>query len=250
MTQELVARLSTEERAAYLKEALKFPFPSRVLVRSLDLKQPEQVEALLALLKSFQPSTSRNPQAASELLGEIVESLARSNSPSAREPLRALVESDPTRIDLVTRSLAAHPTAADVPVFVSALKTAKDMNTLNAALSALAGLDTVPKDADTLRLVLKASRQAGPPSQKRLDALGVKLTGVKPPKPGTGFDDTLIYWDASTRKNSPTPPRSRLRNSPSTITPFHNSSPTSSAPAWWPRARPTEDAACSTAPNA
>ncbi|HEU5118887.1 MAG TPA: c-type cytochrome, partial [Isosphaeraceae bacterium] len=81
-----------------------------------------------------------------------------------------------------------------------------DANTRNAALSALAGLDSVPKQADTLRLILKASRQTGPPSQKWLNTLGSKLTGVQPPKPGTSFDDSLTYWQRQYAQSFPEAP--------------------------------------------
>ncbi len=206
MVQELVARLTPDERQNYLKEATKYPFPSRVLVRSLDLNAPAQVEAVLGLMRSLQPGQSKNARLEGELLGETVEALAKSSSPAGREAIRALVESDPARIDLVTRSLSAHPTAADVPVFLSALKSSKDTNTLNAAFTGLANLETIPRDAETLRLVLRASRQAGPPSLRRLNALASKITGVKPPKPRTSFDDSLIYWERQYAQTFPNAP--------------------------------------------
>jgi putative heme-binding domain-containing protein len=195
MVQELVARLSPEEQAAYLKDALRYPFPSRVLVRSVEAKDAGQVEGLVKLLKSIEPGKSKDPRAAGELLGEVVEALARGGSPEAREALRSLAEADPARLGLVVRGLSAHPASEDAPLFLSALRTSGDGNTLNAALSALSRLETVPKDAETLRLVLKASRRVGPVGRKALDALGSKMTGIKPPGADVGFDDRLAFWE-------------------------------------------------------
>jgi putative heme-binding domain-containing protein len=192
MVQELVAIMTPEERGRFLAHGPEFPFPTRVLVRTLDLEnQPERIGELLHLYANL--DRSDNPPATNELRGLILEKLGQSGRPEAKKALRDLARSDADRRDLIARGLAAKPAAEDLPLFVEALGS-RDPNTINAVLNALRAIDAKPEGPEGLRNLILLSRRMGPRSQGLLNGLGSKWTGARGPERGADFDAALKHW--------------------------------------------------------
>ena len=128
MIQELVAQLDGPERDALLAEADKFPFPTRVLVRELDLdKEPGLLPSLFATYGRLLKSADSGAQI-EDLRSLILEKLGRSSRPDAHAALRALALVDPGPPRQFARALADHPADADLPILVAALAS-RDPNT-------------------------------------------------------------------------------------------------------------------------
>jgi putative heme-binding domain-containing protein len=192
MVQELIAVMDGEERARYLAEGARSPFPTRVLVRTLALdSQPERVADLTRLYASLDPAN--NPPATNELRALILEKLGQSELPEAKAALRRLAESDPDRRDLIARSLAARPSADDLPILLGALAS-RDGNTVNAAVNALKAIDAKPAGPEPLRALILMARRVGPRSTGNLNALASKWTGAPGPARGADFERTLQHW--------------------------------------------------------
>ena len=91
MIQDFLPRLSTDDRLSFLTEGTKFPFPTRFLVRGLDIDaRPESIKNLATLFSGLE--SSDNQGAANELRALIVEQIGRSNRPEAKLALRAWPE--------------------------------------------------------------------------------------------------------------------------------------------------------------
>lgn len=194
MTQELVSLLNPEERTVLLAQGNQYPFPTRVLVRSIDMAaHPERVKDLTALYARLDPST--NISAVNDLRAQIIDALGRSEQPETHAALRDLATTDPGRRELVARALAAHPTADDLPIFLAVLD-ARDPNTTAAALNALTRIDQTPDDGPApLRALIRLAQRTGPKSLAPLNTLAARWTKADPPTPKTPFPAALKHWE-------------------------------------------------------
>jgi putative heme-binding domain-containing protein len=91
MIQDLLPRYSDREKDALLAQGDKYPFPTRVLVRSLDVDQDSARMAEVAGLASRLTGKPKSgPEG--ELRNLIVEKLTKSKKPEAQAALRALTQ--------------------------------------------------------------------------------------------------------------------------------------------------------------
>jgi len=203
MGQDLLALVPAEERAAWLADGAKAPFPTRLIVRGLS---PEAAGGQVASLAKLyeQADAAANPVAVGELRGLIVEKLGQVGSADARAALRHLAEIDPDRRDAIARSLAVKPDPADVEVLADALAT-RDPNTVNAVLGALAKIDRAPDGPDGLRNLIRAARRFGAAVDPVLASLGSRWTGTPAP---TGLDHAalLAHFEAAYAAKFPNGP--------------------------------------------
>jgi putative heme-binding domain-containing protein len=206
MVQDLVALLSPEEAASYLADAAKSPFPSRVLVRNLDLNDsPEKIAALPRLYAGL--AESENAKAAGELRTLILEKLGAAAAPEARAILRELARTDPSRRDQIARALSNKPTPGDLPLLVSSLES-RDPNTTSQVVSALERLEAKPSGPDAVCNLLRLARRTGPAVEKPLATLMCRWM----PDPMRSvpafheFGQHLSFWEGVYRKAYPEGP--------------------------------------------
>ncbi len=128
MLQKLVALLEPAEIADYLARGERFPFPTRVLVRQLDLGvDPSRVTALAELFRRV-PAGARS-SIESDLRAVIVEKLRRSARTDARAALQDLARSAPGESKVTARPLAGQieytlPLLVDRVLNAAVMKTA------------------------------------------------------------------------------------------------------------------------------
>ena len=128
MLQKLVALLEPAEIADYLAHGERFPFPTRVLVRQLDLGvDPSRVTALAELFRRV-PAGARS-SIESDLRAVIVEKLRRSARTDARAALQELARSAPGESKVTARPLAGQieytlPLLVDRVLNAAVMKTA------------------------------------------------------------------------------------------------------------------------------
>ena len=200
MCQDLVALLSPKERTILLEQGEKYPFPTRVLVRSIDLKdQPARITDLAALYARLEGSP--NVAASNELRNLILETLGRAGDPKAHAALREMARLDSPRRGLIARALAEHPTAEDLPVLVSALES-RDANTTNTVVAALLKLDAIPEGAEAPRNLLRLARRSGPAFNLQFNTLALKWMGraSRPPALVQDYDKALAFWEDAYQK--------------------------------------------------
>ena len=100
--------LDPREREEYLARAVGFPFPTRVLVRGLDLKaNPASIPVLTSLYGKL--GAAHRAGAVADLRAMIVEKLGNNSRPESQAALRELYQSSPDERDMIARALAAHP---------------------------------------------------------------------------------------------------------------------------------------------
>ena len=207
-----------------LAEADKYPFPSRVLVRELDLeKEPGLLPSLFAtygrLLKS-----ARSGAQIEDLRSLILEKMGRSSVPmptvrSARWPWWT-----PAHHEQFARALANHPTEADLPILVAALAS-HDPNTTNLVTGALLKIQAKPQGPEGLAHLIRLARRAGPSSRPVLDELAARWTGSPKPADSASFENVLKAWEDVYRRTFPTaPPLAGLRRPELTLTTWASSS--------------------------
>ncbi|HZW30342.1 MAG TPA: HEAT repeat domain-containing protein [Isosphaeraceae bacterium] len=96
MIQELVALLDDREREEYLAEGSKYPFPTRVLVRVLDVdKDPRWIPRIAAVCGRLDPGKRTGAEA--DLRQLVMQKLGRSRRPEAQAALAELARTDPRR---------------------------------------------------------------------------------------------------------------------------------------------------------
>jgi putative heme-binding domain-containing protein len=115
MIQSLVSVLDEKERDDYLARGEQFPFPTRVLVRSLDVTSDSRRVAAMASLYGKLAPEARSGSGA-DLPALIIEKLGRSARPEARAALRAMYErpSDVRDRTAIIRSIAHQPAKEDI----------------------------------------------------------------------------------------------------------------------------------------
>ncbi len=120
MIQELVALLDPQEKEQFLSRGDQFPFPTRILVRTIDLgSEPRWLKALASLFGRLQSDKLTAMQ--SELRGLIIDKLGRSDRPEVHATLRDLYRREPSQRDAIARAIAGHPDEEDLPILVAAL---------------------------------------------------------------------------------------------------------------------------------
>ena len=108
MIQELVALLDPQEKEQLLSRGEQFPFPTRILVRTINLgSEPRWLKALASLLGRLHSDKLTTMQ--SELRGLIIDKLGRSDRPEVHATLRDLYRREPGQRDAIARAIASHP---------------------------------------------------------------------------------------------------------------------------------------------
>lgn len=203
MVQDLIARFTPEDRATYLANGATAPFPTRVLVRNLNLDaRPD----LIATLVKLDTDLGRVESGATggELRALIAEALGRSSRPRARAALSAFVAATPGRRDSIAKALAARPTPDDLPMFVAALESA-DPSTVTAVARALAQLPNGPTSPEGPRNLIRLARRAKGPTRVAVAALGARWFPDAPPARGD-YAGALKAWEEAYAKAYPEGP--------------------------------------------
>jgi putative heme-binding domain-containing protein len=200
MIQNLVALLDEQERERYLAQGERFPFPTRVLVRALDLdSDPGWLKGLESLYPKLH-SDERNG-ALADLRALIVEKLGRSTDAAARAALRDLYVHHPADRGAIVRALAAHPDDRDLPILISALES-RDTITTNLVVRGLDRLQSVPSGPEALAALIRLARRSGEDnlSSSSLNRLASRWTGLPSPKGAKTLSESLAAWEAIYRK--------------------------------------------------
>ena len=204
MIQELVARLDAKEKEHYLARADLFPFPTRVLVRGLELDaNPAAVSALTSLYVKL--GAGQRAGAVADLRALVIEKLGNHAKPDAQAALRGLYEKYPAERDSIARALAAHPSEESLPILAAALES-RDSNTTSLILGGLGELKAVPSGPDALAGLIRLARRSGPSMTGTLNRLASKWTGTAAPDDSQDFERTLAAWEAVYTKMHPSGP--------------------------------------------
>ncbi len=193
MIQELIALLDPGERELYLTRAEHFPFPTRVLVRGLDLEA--DTGAIRAIASLYGRLDARRSDGVPELRSIIIEKLGGSQSRAAAAALRELYKANPAERDSIARALAVHAAEESLPMLVSALES-RDSNTTSLILRGLGQLKSVPKGPEALGGLIRLARRSGASLTGTLNQLASRWTGVRAPASSPDFERTLAAWEA------------------------------------------------------
>jgi putative heme-binding domain-containing protein len=193
MIHELVALMDEKEREQLVSEGERFPFPTRVLVRAIDLASESRwVPALVSLYGKLPPGARSG--SAADLRALIVEKLGRTTRGDARVALRGLYGGETDRRDQIARAIALNPTDQDIEILAQALDS-RDLNTTSLVLGGLRRLKAVPAGPEALASLLRLARRVGPGMTSTLDDLARKWTGQPGPTDGKSFDQVLAAWE-------------------------------------------------------
>ena len=204
MIQELVGLLDAQEKEQYLARAERFPFPTRVLVRGLDLEaNPGSVGAMASLYVKL--GAENRSGAVTDLRALIVEKLGNSPRADAQAALRELYSKNPAERDSIARALASHPTEESFPILVAALDS-RDSNTTGLVLRGLGRLKSMPKGPEALAGLIRLARRSGPSMTGALNRLASRWTGAKAPTDLNNFERTIAAWEAVYHKQFPSGP--------------------------------------------
>jgi len=204
MIQNLVALLDPQEREQFLSRGDQFPFPTRVLVRTLNLdSEPRWLKALASL--SGRLHSDKLTAMGSELRALIVEELGRSDRPEVHATLRDLYRREPDQRAAITRAIASHPDEEDLPILVAALDS-RDLNTTSLILRGLGKLKSVPAGPKALGNLIRLARRAGPSMSTTLNSLASRWTGIPSPKNARNYEETLTAWETVYRQRFPSGP--------------------------------------------
>lgn len=202
MIQEFLPRLTGDERAAMLAQGHAYPFPTRVLVRELDVDgHPNSVALLTSLYERLGAGGSQSPRA-DDLKATIVERLGRSPSKEAREALRALYEADPDNRAGFVRALAEHPAAVDLPIFAAALEST-DQNMLGVALHALSTIDANPEKPEPFVNLIRLAHRAPKPLVDPVRKLAARWLETPAAK---NLEAEIAAWEEAYKKRFPDGP--------------------------------------------
>ena len=143
MIQELVALLDAKEKEQYLARGEQFPFPTRVLVRGLDLEaSPAAIPALTSLYVKLgaehRCGRGRRPARADHR-----EAGEAARSPRRRPRCASCTRQNPASATRSPGRSAAHPAEESLPILVAALDS-RDSNTTSLILRGLERFKTVP----------------------------------------------------------------------------------------------------------
>ncbi len=201
MIQELVARMNNLERDRAIGMGEHYPFPTRVLVRGLDLSErPNMIPEIASLYGRLGSSAVEV-----ELKGVIVEKLGSSDRADARAALRGIYDHDPEHGDLIERALAGRATEADIAILAKGLGS-RDDNTVRAVVRGLERLKSTPSGPEPLAALIRAARRMGPGMSSHLNTLASRWTGVAAPAKGSSHDRALAAWESVYHSKYPTGP--------------------------------------------
>jgi putative heme-binding domain-containing protein len=204
MIQNLVALLDPQEKEQFLSRGDRFPFPTRVLVRTIDLaSDPRWLRALASLcgrLHSDKPTAME-----SELRGLIIEKLGRSDRPEVHATLRDLYRKESGQRDVIARAIASHPEEEDLSILVATLDS-RDLNTTSLVVRGLDKLKSVPAGPEALGNLIRLARRVGSGMSTRLNSLASRWTGTPSPKNARNYEETLTAWEAVYRQRFPSGP--------------------------------------------
>jgi putative heme-binding domain-containing protein len=193
MIQESVALLDPHEREVFLARGERFPFPTRVLVRALDLdSDPSRTKALAALYPRL--DSAQRTGTAADLRALVVEKLGKSRRTEAHAALRQLYRLNPQDREPIARALAARPVDSDLPILVSALES-RDTITTGLALRGLDRLNAVPTGPEPLASLIRLARLRGPDVTGYLDRLASRWTGLPMHREAQTFAEVLAAWE-------------------------------------------------------
>ena len=206
MIQELVGQLEGPERDVLLAEGEKYPFPTRVLVRELDLeKEPGLLPPLVCPLRarageSSGGRTGRRPSLVDP--GEAGPELSSRSPRCAARACRLWTPRDTISSPVRWPTIRPRPTCRSWwPRWRS-----HDRNTTNLVTAALLKLKASPQGPEALAHLIRLSRRAGPSSRPVLDELAARWTGSPKPAASTSFDKVLAAWEDVYRKQFPIAP--------------------------------------------
>lgn len=201
MIQELVARMNNLERDRAIGMGQSFPFPTRVLVRGLDLEARPNMASAIAALYGRLGGTAAD----GELKSVIVEKLASSDRPEAHRALHEIADHDPDHGDLIARALAGRATPDDVAILAKALGS-RDDNTVRTVVQALERLKATPSGPEPLAALIRAARRMGPGMNSHLNTLASRWTGAPKPAKTASHDSLLAAWESIYRAKFPGAP--------------------------------------------
>lgn len=200
MIQDLMRNFDQAERLELLASGAATPFPTRVLVRSIDLDQEDVTAELAALYERAQPV---NP-ACIELRALLIERLGRGGA-AAHAALRDLATRERPHRALIIRNLAARAQPEDLPLLVEGIRS-NDANTARAAIAALTRLDAAPEGSEPLRNLLVHGRMIEVDQWKPLHALASKWYQSKLDIPALEPAAMQEFWEAAYGKLFPDAP--------------------------------------------
>ncbi len=204
MIREWLPVLTDQERADLLAQGEKHPFPTRVLARELNEKDPAAVAELAGLYGRLTAAKVAGPHA-DDLKATILEKLGRSPGAEARVALRALLEADPSSRDRLIRALAERPSKEDLPILASALDS-RDANTLRLALHAVARVDAVPDGPEAPAALIRLARRGDPALQMAIRQIARRWIGRPSKGDSASFDTEIAFWDRAYREKFPNGP--------------------------------------------
>ncbi|AMV39655.1 PVC-type heme-binding CxxCH protein [Planctomyces sp. SH-PL62] len=203
MAREWLPVLTAEERAEWLAQGEKHPFPTRVLVRELDPeKDPVLVDGLAKLYMRLMLTAGETSPQADDLKSTILEKLGRTPGEEARVALRSLLKADPGSRDRLVRALAERPSKVDLPIFAAALD-ARDENTLRLLLRALQRIDEAPEGPEAPAALIRLARRAAPPLQPPIQQLANRWLGTPDKADADSFEAAIAFWDQAYKAKHP-----------------------------------------------
>ncbi len=202
MLQELVAVMTPEERAWALAAGERAPFPTRILVRGLDLGSDPRLATMLEALDQRLGSSAMER----DLSTVIIEKLGQVDTPETRSALKRVFERDPARRDSIARALMRRPREEDLPILALVLES-NDENMVRSALRALERLHGKPAGPEPLAALLRSARRLGPGMSDALNLLASRWTGQAAPRAKSGgFNALLAAWEKVYHERYPNGP--------------------------------------------
>ncbi|MCH7988209.1 MAG: hypothetical protein IID46_03555, partial [Planctomycetes bacterium] len=184
-------RFTPEERKQLLVSWAARPYASGLIIRN---SEPEQIADFDQVINGILSDSKNNasPTGREQLITQSIQALGRSKSPSAKQSLRNLYETNPDRREQLARAMAARPANQDWPYLVRTLQFA-DPTTTQLSLAALRKLNRKPKKPDEFRAAILAGMKLG--KQGGLNAAGLlqKWTGSKHAS-GKDVEKAMAYY--------------------------------------------------------
>ena len=180
-----------------------YPFPTRVLVRELNIDRDTRfVPTLLSLYRRVIATPGAGAQG-EDLRSLILEKLGRSTLSEAHAALRELAALDPARHDQLAQGAGRSSIGVRLADPDHALAS-HDPNTTNLVTSALRKIKASPQGPEGLASLIRLARRSGPTSRHVLDELATRWTGTPGPPASTSFEQALSAWEDVYRKRFPT----------------------------------------------